>query len=103
MVACAGKSHAAGLASWHGVAPSLRPSVLRLLGSALNLCNGLVRHGCDSATAALRLGQRRDYLGNGQGERIAQLVIAPVAMLEPVEVAELQSTARGAGGFGSTG
>ncbi len=37
------------------------------------------------------------------GERIAQLVVAPVALAEVVEVAELDSTERGAGGFGSTG
>lgn len=36
-------------------------------------------------------------------ERIAQLVIAPVSMCEAVEVEELDSTERGAGGFGSTG
>lgn len=37
------------------------------------------------------------------GARIAQLVIAPIALPEPVEVAELSDTARGDGGFGSTG
>lgn len=37
------------------------------------------------------------------GHRIAQLVIAPVLQAELVEVEELDSTARGAGGFGSTG
>ncbi len=37
------------------------------------------------------------------GERIAQMVIAPVAQAEVVEVAELSATARGTGGFGSTG
>ena len=37
------------------------------------------------------------------GERIAQLVIAPVVQADLVEVAELDSTARGEGGFGSTG
>jgi dUTP pyrophosphatase len=37
------------------------------------------------------------------GDRIAQLVIAPVAQAELVEVAELDETERGAGGFGSTG
>jgi dUTP pyrophosphatase len=37
------------------------------------------------------------------GARIAQLVIAPIALAEPVEVAELSDTARGNGGFGSTG
>jgi dUTP pyrophosphatase len=37
------------------------------------------------------------------GDRIAQLVIAPVATVEPVEADELGETERGAVGFGSTG
>ncbi len=37
------------------------------------------------------------------GERIAQLVIMPVSMMNPVEVTSLDETERGAGGFGSTG
>lgn len=37
------------------------------------------------------------------GERIAQMVIMPVSMMPVEEVAELDDTARGAGGFGSTG
>jgi dUTP pyrophosphatase len=36
-------------------------------------------------------------------ERIAQLVISPVFPVETVEVEELDDTARGSGGFGSTG
>ena len=36
-------------------------------------------------------------------ERIAQMVIQPVEIPEIIEVAELDDTARGAGGFGSTG
>ena len=38
-----------------------------------------------------------------RGDRIAQLVIAPVSRAILVEVEELGSTARGEGGFGSTG
>ncbi|HYU15140.1 MAG TPA: dUTP diphosphatase [Candidatus Acidoferrum sp.] len=37
------------------------------------------------------------------GERIAQLVIAPVARAEVEETSELEPSRRGAGGFGSTG
>ncbi|MCK9249054.1 MAG: dUTP diphosphatase [Solirubrobacteraceae bacterium] len=37
------------------------------------------------------------------GERIAQLLVMPVALPVPVEVDELDATGRGAGGFGSTG
>ncbi|MFZ5670699.1 MAG: dUTP diphosphatase [Pseudomonadota bacterium] len=38
-----------------------------------------------------------------RGDRIAQLVVAPVAHARWTEVASLEETARGAGGFGSTG
>ncbi|HVW47118.1 MAG TPA: dUTP diphosphatase [Solirubrobacterales bacterium] len=37
------------------------------------------------------------------GARIAQLVLTPVAIADAVEVAELGESARGEGGFGSTG
>lgn len=37
------------------------------------------------------------------GDRIAQLVLAPVTEAEPYEVQELSTTDRGTGGFGSTG
>jgi len=37
------------------------------------------------------------------GDRIAQLVVAPVVRAVFGEVAELEETARGVGGFGSTG
>lgn len=37
------------------------------------------------------------------GDRIAQMVIAPVVRASIVEVEELEATARGVGGFGSTG
>lgn len=38
-----------------------------------------------------------------RGDRIAQLVIAPVTQADWVEVESLDDTARGTGGFGSTG
>ncbi|MEW6641065.1 MAG: dUTP diphosphatase [Pseudomonadota bacterium] len=38
-----------------------------------------------------------------RGERIAQMVIAPVVQAELVPAATLSETARGSGGFGSTG
>jgi dUTP pyrophosphatase len=38
-----------------------------------------------------------------RGDRIAQLVVAPVVQAQWSEVASLDETARGAGGFGSTG
>ena len=38
-----------------------------------------------------------------RGDRIAQLVLAPVTLAAWEEVAELDETVRGSGGFGSTG
>lgn len=38
-----------------------------------------------------------------RGDRIAQMVVAPVTTAELVEVESLEETARGAGGFGSSG
>jgi len=38
-----------------------------------------------------------------RGDRIAQLIVAPVVQAQWAEVASLDETVRGAGGFGSTG
>lgn len=45
----------------------------------------------------------RDTFTIRRGERIAQMVVAPVAQGSFAPVAELPTSARGAGGFGSTG
>jgi dUTP pyrophosphatase len=49
----------------------------------------------------INLGQAPVQLA--RGERIAQLVVAPVTRVSLSEVPELSSTARGGGGFGHTG
>ena len=50
---------------------------------------------------AINLGQEAVIIE--RGERIAQMVLAPVVQAQWIEVAEVESTSRGAGGFGSTG
>lgn len=78
-----------GLAAWHGVtclnAPGTIDSDYR--GEVKVL---LVNHG-------------REPFVVRHGERIAQLVVAPVARVDVAEAAELDGTTRGEGGFGSTG
>jgi len=37
------------------------------------------------------------------GDRIAQLLVMPIALAEPVEAAALTDSVRGEGGFGSSG
>jgi dUTP pyrophosphatase len=38
-----------------------------------------------------------------RGMRIAQVIVAPVIQVEPLEVEQVDETPRAAGGFGSTG
>ena len=45
----------------------------------------------------------QDVVRFNHGDRIAQLVVAPVVQVSIHEVAELDATDRGEGGFGSTG
>lgn len=45
----------------------------------------------------------RETIEIQRGERVAQLVIAPVVQASLIEVAALDETDRGRGGFGSTG
>jgi len=49
----------------------------------------------------INLGKKKFVVKNG--ERIAQMVVCPVIQASLDEVKELSDTARGAGGFGSTG
>jgi dUTP pyrophosphatase len=78
-----------GLAAAHGV------TVINAPGTIDADYRGEVR------VLLVNLGQVSVTLAPGQ--RIAQLVIAPVVQVQPVEVEALPATERGAGGFGSTG
>jgi dUTP pyrophosphatase len=51
----------------------------------------------------LRYTGEEPYVDIEHGDRIAQLIIAPVLQLPVVELDHLSETARGEGGFGSTG
>jgi dUTP pyrophosphatase len=78
-----------GLAARHGIGVVNAPGIVDS-GYRGEIGVILVNHGAEALT--LR-----------RGDRIAQLVIVPVAMVEFEEVASLEPTERGAGGFGSTG
>ena len=89
-----------GHAGW--VVP--RSGLARRHGVALVNAPGLVDAGYRGEVGVLLLNtDPREAVELEAGERIAQLVVMPVAAPEVVEVQELAETARGAGGFGSTG
>lgn len=78
-----------GLASKHGITP------VNGVGTIDSDYRGEVQ------VALINLGREPFTITHAM--RIAQLVIAPVARAQLVEVAELDQTQRGSGGFGSTG
>ena len=78
-----------GLAAKHGIALLNAP--------------GTIDPGYRGEIKVLLINHSREDFRIEPGERIAQLVIAAYAQVECVWADELPDTARGAGGFGSTG
>ena len=79
-----------GLAAGHGIAIVNAP--------------GLIDAGYRGEVKVLLLNtDRTDTFEVAAGDRIAQLVIVAIAAPDVVEADDLAATARGAGGFGSTG
>jgi dUTP pyrophosphatase len=78
-----------GLAHRHGLGVVNAPGVVDS-GYRGEIRVILVNHGAEPVSLS-------------RGDRIAQLVVVPVAAGDLVEVAELPDSERGAGGFGSTG
>ncbi len=78
-----------GLGIRHGIVPANAVGVIDADYRG-EILVGLVNHGEEDYTIQ-------------PGERIAQLVLLPVALAEIVEVQSLTETRRGTGGFGSTG
>jgi dUTP pyrophosphatase len=64
---------------------------------------GLIDSGYRGEIGVLLVNHGAEAVTIGRGERIAQLVIQPVARASLVEVRELGESRRGTGGFGSTG
>jgi dUTP pyrophosphatase len=83
--------------------------VLPRSGNALNhgiaLVNspGLIDAGYRGELKVLLLNTGSEPFTAAAGERIAQLVVTAVALPDVVEVAALEESDRGAGGFGSSG
>jgi dUTP pyrophosphatase len=79
-----------GLAARHGIALVNAP--------------GLIDSGYRGELKILLLNtDRTEPFEISPGDRIAQLVVSPVAEAEPLEVDELATSVRGGGGFGSSG
>ena len=85
----AGSGARSGLALKHGITVPNTPGTIDSdYRGELKII--LINHGADDFPIA-------------RGDRVAQLVLAPVTQAKWTEVEELDATERGEGGFGSTG
>lgn len=64
---------------------------------------GLIDSGYRGEVSVLLINHGSETVTFEKGERIAQLAVVPVAVVDWVEVESLDETSRGSGGFGSTG
>ena len=83
-----------------------RSSISKTLNTLSN-CVGVID--CDyRGTVKARFNKRQSLSGMKNeeykvGDRVFQMLIVPVAIVEPIVATELSPTERGEGGFGSTG
>ncbi len=83
----------------------VRPKSGLALKSGLTVLNtpGTIDFGYRGEIKVILVNLSNEIYSVEKGQKIAQLVLAPVAYAEFEEVAELADTSRGQGGFGSTG
>ncbi len=81
----------------------LRSGFARRTGCVLPNAPGTIDSDYRGEIMVLIMNASREAVRLERGERIAQLIVAPVMRVEWLEVPTLPDSARGAGGFGSTG
>ena len=88
-----------------GYEVQIRPRSGLALKQGLTLPNttGTIDSDYRGPLGVIVLNAGQEVIEIAHGQRIAQMVVAPVVRAEFLEVSELRETARGAGGFGSTG
>ena len=88
-----------------GTEAQMRPRSGLALKHGVTLLNtpGTIDEGYRGEVGVILINLGREPFEVLSGMRIAQMVIAPVLRADVAEVAEVSDTARGTGGFGSTG
>lgn len=80
-----------------------RSGLARRSGIGVVNAPGLIDSGYRGEIAVILVNHGDEAVDIDRGDRIAQLVVIPVAVQEFIEVADLPLSPRGEGGFGSTG
>jgi dUTP pyrophosphatase len=89
----------------HGTEAQMRPRSGLALKHGITLLNtpGTIDEGYRGEVGVILINLGQAPFEVNPGMRIAQMVVSPVLRAEVAEVAEVTNTARGGGGFGSTG
>ena len=88
-----------------GTEAQVRPRSGLALKHGVTVLNspGTIDEGYRGEVGVILVNHSKQSFQVGVGAKIAQLVVQPVLSVQVVEVGELSDSARGAGGFGSTG
>lgn len=88
-----------------GTEAQMRPRSGLALKYGVTLLNtpGTIDEGYRGEVGVILINLGQEEFAVRPGMRVAQMVIAPVLRVETSEVAEVSASARGGGGFGSTG
>ncbi len=88
---------------WAGYVGMIRPRSGLAVSLGLDVLAGVVDSDFRGEVKVVLINHGCEPVRIKAGDRIAQMVIQEYARMNPVEVEELTDTARGDGGFGSTG
>jgi dUTP pyrophosphatase len=88
-----------------GFAGLVLPRSGHALRAGIGVVNGpgLIDSGYRGEVTVLLINHGNETVVFARGDRVAQLAVVPIPEVEWTEVADLDATLRGSGGFGSTG
>jgi dUTP pyrophosphatase len=89
----------------HGYEAQIRPRSGLAIRNGITMLNspGTIDADYRGELKVIVINHSNEAFTVNHGDRIAQMVIAPIVQLTVIETNELDETDRGAGGFGSTG
>jgi dUTP pyrophosphatase len=88
---------------WPGYVGMIRPRSGLAAKHGIDVLAGVIDSDFRGEVRVILINHGYEDVRISAGDRIAQMVIQEYARMVPVEVEELTDTARGSGGFGSTG
>lgn len=86
----------------HGYYGRIAPRSGNAIKYGIDVLGGVIDTGYRGEIGVILVNHGNESVTFKAGDRIAQLIVQPIALLDPIEGAILINTDRGTGGFGST-